>query len=91
MHTRPEGASILASMAAGTPYAPSGEESPPVDPKAIDRAFVRHRARRVARVEHYRELKRARRRFWALFGGLVLLTVVLSVTILEQIRTLFGI
>ena len=55
------------------------------------RAFIEQRYRRVARLEHRRELKRARRRFWILVAMLLLVAVFLSVTIWEQIQSVFGI
>jgi hypothetical protein len=74
-------------------HKPRPEESPPPidDPHAVRRAFIEQRYRRVARLEHRRELKRARRRFWILVVTLFLVAVFLSVTIWEQIQSVFGI
>lgn len=68
------------------------ETTPPIDdPHAVRRAFVHHRRRRIARIEHRIEQRWARRRFWILVGTLLLLAVFLSVTIWEQIQSMFGI
>ena len=68
------------------------EAAPPAhDPVQIHRAFRRHKRKRLARIEHRRELARARRRFWILIGALIALALFLSVTIWEQIQSMFGI
>jgi hypothetical protein len=68
------------------------EAAPPVhDPVEIHRAFRRHRRKRLARIEHLREVRRARRRYWILIGTLIVLAIFLSVTIWEQIQSMFGI
>ncbi len=73
-------------------HARAEQAIPPIhDPAAIHVAFRRHRRKRLARIEHRRELKRARRRFWILVGTLFALAVFLSVTIWEQIQSMFGI
>jgi hypothetical protein len=65
---------------------------PPIDdPLAVHRAFRRHRHKRLARIEHHHELRLARRRFWILLGTLFVLAVFLSVTIWEQLQSMFGI
>jgi hypothetical protein len=66
-------------------------DAPPIDdPLAVQRAFRRHRRRRLARLEHRREAAFARRRFWILIGALFVLAAFLSVTIWEQIQSMFG-
>jgi hypothetical protein len=68
------------------------EIAPPIDdPFAVHRAFRHHRRRRLARLERRREVKQASRRFWILIGALFMLAVFLSVTIWEQIQSMFGI
>jgi hypothetical protein len=79
-------------MAATAPRERRDEQAPPVeDPLAVHRAFRHHRRKRLARIEHRREQKQARRRFWLLLGALFVLTLFLSVTIWEQIQAMFGI
>jgi hypothetical protein len=68
------------------------ESAPPQDdPRAVRRRVVQHRRKRIARIEYRREQKWARRRFWILVGTLVLVAVFLSVTIWEQVQSMFGI
>lgn len=68
------------------------EAVPPLaDPVQLHRSFRQHRRKRLARIEHRRELKRARRRFWILVGALFAFAIFLSVTIWEQIQSMFGI
>ncbi|MDQ4082730.1 MAG: hypothetical protein M3123_07565 [Actinomycetota bacterium] len=59
-------------------------------PSPAERAVVRERAKRRARLEHERERKRARARFFVLLGALVFVALVLSLTIWDQIQALFG-
>jgi hypothetical protein len=66
-------------------------EDPPIDPSAVPRAFAHARARRRARIEHGRELRRARVRFLVLLGVLLFVTIVLALSIWEKIQTAFGI
>jgi hypothetical protein len=56
----------------------------------VERRFAAARARRRSRIEHKRELKRARVRFLALLGVLLFLTVFLALSIWEKIATAFG-
>ena len=68
------------------------EAAPPAhDPVELHRAFRRHKRKRLARIEHRRGLVRARRRFWILISALLVLALFLSVTIWEQIQSMFGI
>jgi hypothetical protein len=68
----------------------SAAEGPPLDPTAVPRAFAQARARRRARIEHDRELKRARIRFLVLLGVLAFVTVFLAFSIWEKIEAVFG-
>lgn len=81
------------AMAATAPRPIRHEEpAPPLDdPQAVRRSVVRHRRRRVARIEYRREQKWTRRRFWILIGTLLVVAIFLSVTIWEQIQSMFGI
>lgn len=66
--------------------------TPPIDdPFVVHREFRRHRRKRLARLERRLEVKRAKRRFWILLGGLFMFAVFLGVTIWEQIQSMFGI
>jgi hypothetical protein len=52
--------------------------------------MIRERAKRRARIEHEREKKLARRRFQVLLLALLFVTIVLGLTIWDQIEALFG-
>lgn len=68
------------------------EQAPPLpDPVAVHHEFRRHRRKRLARIEHRREVGRARMRFWILAGSLFALAAFLSVIIWEQVQSMFGI
>jgi hypothetical protein len=52
--------------------------------------MVRERARRRAKIEHDRQKKLARRRFWILLCFLLFVACILALTIWDQIQALFG-
>jgi hypothetical protein len=66
------------------------EETAPVDPYAIDRAYHLHRARRRARSERRVESRRANLRFYVVLGVLLIAIAVIGATIWHQIQQLFG-
>ncbi|HET6642728.1 MAG TPA: hypothetical protein VFG93_05595 [Gaiellaceae bacterium] len=66
------------------------EDPPPVDPRAVDRAYRFHRARRRAREERIRERGLARLRFWVILLSLLVLTVYLSLVAWREVQRLFG-
>jgi hypothetical protein len=66
------------------------DDPPKHDPASIDQAYRYHRQRRSARVARDREQRRARWRFWLVASLLLLGSLVLAVTIWDQIQTLFG-
>jgi hypothetical protein len=79
-------------MAAFPARKPDAAEPPPIpDPLEVHQQFRRHRAKRLARIEQRLESKRATRRFWILIASLFVLALFLSVTIWEQIQSMFGI
>jgi hypothetical protein len=73
--------------------APAPQQRPDdagLDPFELKREFALQKARRRAKVEHERELRRARVRFYALLGGLVFLMLFLSLSVWEKIEAVFG-
>lgn len=78
----------MAKAAAQPP--PEGAE-PPLDPDAVAKAFIRERARRVAREQHVIEQRKARIRYWIIIATLILAAVILTASIWDQLKTLFGI
>lgn len=66
------------------------EQRLPRQPSRLQRSLVRERAKRRARLEHERERSRARRRFLVLILVLLFFTVVVALTIWDEIQALFG-
>ena len=66
------------------------DDEPSLDRFEGQRAVARARARRRAREEHQLELRRARIRFAALLGALVVLALFISLSIWEKIQAVFG-
>lgn len=67
------------------------EQTPSLDPAAIEQAYRRERARRRARVEHRQYARNSNARFWVMLAVLALLTVLMSLTAFHEIQTNFGI
>jgi hypothetical protein len=65
-------------------------EAPPIDPTAVSRAYRFHRARRRARMERTRALRRAGVRFWFVLVLLLAGSIALAVTFWRQVQELFG-
>lgn len=68
----------------------TADDSPPIDPEAIEDAYRFHRARRRARFEHRRRAKHAGIRFWLVLLLLVAASAVLAVTLWREVERLFG-
>jgi len=68
----------------------AGDDVPPFDPLAVDRAYLQERARRRARLERSRARRRAGLRFWLVLVCLVAVSLLLTVTIWREIERLFG-
>lgn len=77
-------------MSVSAPKPGRESSSTPVDPDAIPRAFVTHRARRAARDDHELEVRRSTVRFWVLLAILVFVGFLLAFSIWDQIQSLFG-
>ena len=69
----------------------SGHDSPSLDPAAIERAYLRERARRRARIAHHEYARNSNARFWVVIAVLLLLTVVIALTAWQEVQTTFGI
>ncbi len=65
-------------------------ETAPVDPQAVDRAYRFHRARRRARTERHRRLRRAGVRFWVVLVALLAGVLAIAAGLSRQIEQLFG-
>lgn len=69
---------------------PAGDDAPPFDPIAVDRAYLQERARRRLRSERSRARRRAGLRFWLVLLVLIAVSVVLTLTIWREVERLFG-
>jgi hypothetical protein len=67
------------------------DDAPSLDPAAIERAYLRERARRRARHERHTAAQSSNARFWVVVAVLVFLTVVIGLTAWHQVQTTFGI
>ena len=67
------------------------DDSPSLDPAAIERAYARERARRRARVERRSAAKRSNVRFWVVLALLAFLTIVVALTVWSEIQRMFGV
>ena len=81
----------MARPARSIPQPPIVEDEPPLDPDAIPRSYLHHRAKRAARIERRRERRWARIRFWFMLGCLLMVLAVIGVLILQQVQNVFGI
>ena len=72
------------------PGPPPDEETPPIDPGAVDRAYRLHRARRAARQRWHREKRWAGVRFWLVLALALVAAVLLAARTLGEIERIFG-
>lgn len=68
----------------------TSEETPPLDPGAVDRAYRFYRARRAARAKRKREKRYASLRFWLVLAIILLVAAVLAARTLGEIERVFG-
>jgi hypothetical protein len=70
---------------------PAAVDEPPIlDPRVVERAYRRQRARRRARLERTRERRHARIRFLLVLVILSSMSVYLALTVWQQVEQLFG-
>jgi anti-sigma-K factor RskA len=72
------------------PTATSDEESPPLDPGAVERAYRFHRARRAAREARQRANRWAGFRFWLVLALAAAGVALLAARTLGEIERVFG-
>lgn len=80
----------MAHLAPTTAPLTASEEEPPLDPEAVERAYLLHRARRAAKAKRHREKRRAGVRFWVVLALTVGVSAVLAARTLGEIERLFG-
>ncbi|HET9438439.1 MAG TPA: hypothetical protein VFO64_09565 [Gaiellaceae bacterium] len=66
------------------------EDEPPLDPEAISRAYLHHRARRAAKQRRHREKRWAGVRFWFVLALVLVVTGVIAARTLGEIERVFG-
>jgi hypothetical protein len=66
------------------------EREPPVDPRAVQRAYRLERAKRRARVERQRARRLAGLRFGLVLVALLVLSIVFVFAVWQQVQRLFG-
>ena len=71
--------------------APLPDDSPSLDPRAIEHNYRRERARRRATVERRSRAKRSNVRFWVTLLVLAFLTAFLILAAWHEVQTLFGV
>jgi hypothetical protein len=79
----------MAEIARKTPAPP--EDSPSLDPRAIEQNYRRERARRRARVEKRSATRRSNVRFFVTLGVLAFVTAFLILAAWHEVQTLFGV
>lgn len=67
------------------------DNAAPLDPRAVERSYRLHRARRRARVEHHREKRMAGLRFWLVVLILVAASLAIGVLVVDEVQRLFGV
>ena len=67
------------------------DDAPSLDPLAIERAYVRERRRRRARVERRSEARRSNVRFWITLLVLAFVAALLIVASWHRVQTMFGV
>ena len=80
-----------APRAGGRSRGARDEEAPSLDPAAIERAYLREKARRRAVDSRRHAARSSNARFWVVLAVLTFLTVFLALTAWHQIQTLFGV
>lgn len=79
----------MAEPARRTPTLP--EDTPSLDPLAIERNYRRERARRRARIERKSAARRSDVRFWVTLGVLAFVTAFALLAAWHEVQTLFGV
>ena len=67
------------------------DDSPSLDPLAIERNYRRERARRRARIERRSAVRRSDVRFWVTLLVLGFLTAFILLAAWREVQTLFGV
>lgn len=68
----------------------TSDDAPPLDPRAVERAYHFHRAKRAARARRHHESRLAAVRFWLVLALVVLVAAVLAARTMGEIERVFG-
>jgi hypothetical protein len=79
----------MAEPARSTPLLP--EDAPSLDPRAIEHAYRRERARRRARTERQSAARRSNVRFWVSLLVLAFFAAFVILAAWHELQTLFGV
>lgn len=71
--------------------APVQDDTPSLDPLAIERNYRRERARRRAKIERRTEARRSNVRFWVTVVVLLFVTAFAILAAWHEVQTLFGV
>lgn len=66
------------------------EDAPSLDPSAIQRAYLRERARRRVRAERHTAARSSDARFWVVIAVLLFITVCIALVAWHEVQTTFG-
>jgi hypothetical protein len=66
------------------------KDAPSLDPGAIERAYLRERARRRSRSERRTAAQSSNARFWVVMAVLTFLTVCIALTAWHEVQRTFG-
>jgi hypothetical protein len=66
------------------------KDAPSLDPAAIERAYLRERARRRVRSERRTAVQSSHARFWVVLAFLVFLTVCIALIVWHEVQKTFG-
>ena len=80
----------MAQPAPSFSESPLPDDDPPLDPQAVERGYLHHRARRAAKARRHREKRWAGVRFWLVLALVVLVAAVLAARTLGEIERVFG-
>jgi len=80
----------MAQPAPSLPGTQPADDDPPLDPHAVERRYLHHRARRAAKARRHRAKRWAGIRFWLVLVLVVVVAALLAARTLGEIERVFG-